>query len=297
MILAFIILITLQTKQQRIYYKQLLFIQKELRRVGKRGSMTSLSYELNGRNSLSVSSSDIGLIIGKKASGLKRVISGAWTMYDRLQSSDKKIDEEKPKLRIVLKEHDEGIQVEIISESVTMQKLAQKSLDRSLEFVLKKRSSSISLRTEFFLIDIPERLLGKLIGRGGAGLKRLQNDIIYQNKKIMINRSDVETAKTARVRVDSLDAEPDEEGKSKNIIDKGNSKNTTFLGWPPGEEDDYEHHIKLTLSFKRDVEPFKDRDLYIERFTQVVMDRISQIKQQDEDQMDEINECLGFDED
>ena len=217
-------------------------------------------------------------------------------MYERLQSSDRKVDEEKPKLRIVLKEHEEGIQAEIISDSVTMQKLAQKSLDRSVEFILKKRASTTSLKTEFFLIDFPERLLGKLIGRQGAGLKRLQNDIIYQNKKIMINQDDVETAKTARIRVDSLDAEPDEEGKSKNIIDKGNSKNTSFLGWPPSSGDDYEHHIKLTLSFKRDVEPFKERELYIERFTQVVMERISQIKLDDEEQMDEINECLGFDE-
>jgi len=256
----------------------------------------SLTYELNGRNGVTVDSSDIGLIIGKKASGLKRVISGAWTMYERLQSSDRKIDEEKPKLRIVLKDHEEGIKVEILSESETMQKLAQKSLDRSVEFVMKKRDSVNALKTEFFLIDLPERLLGKLIGRGGAGLKRLQNDIIYQNKKVMINRDDLETAKTARIRVDSLDAKPDSDGKSKNILEKSKAKNTTFLGWPPSDDDDYEHHIKLTLSFKRDAEAFKDRDLYIERFTQVVVDRITQIKQEDEDQMDEINECLGFEE-
>jgi len=259
--------------------------------------MASLSYELNGRNGLSVESSDIGLIIGKGASGLKRVISGAWTMYERLQASDKRIDEEKPKLRIVLKDHDGGIRVEIFSESETMQKLAQKSLDRSVEFVMKKRNSFSSLKTEFFIVDLPERLMGKLIGRQGSGLKRLQNDIIYQNKKVMINRDDVETSKTARIRVDSLDVEPDEDGKSKNIIDKGKAKNTTFLGWPPSPDDDYEHHIKLTLSFKRDANPFKDRDLYIERFTQIVVDRITQIKQEDDDQMDEINECLGFDED
>ena len=49
----------------------------------------------------------------------------------------------------------------------------------------------------------------------------------------------------------------------------------------PSEDDEYEHYIKITLSFKRDSTPFKDRDLYIERFTQVVMDRITQIKQED----------------
>lgn len=255
--------------------------------------MASLSYELNGRNGHTVSRSDIGLIIGKGASGLKRVISGAWTMYERLQDSDKRVDEEKPKLRIILKDHEEGIMVEIISESETMQKLAQKSLDKSIGFIAKKRLHE-SLSTENFLIEFPERLLGKLIGRGGANLKRLQNDIIYQDKKIQIEKDDVATAKTARIRVESLDAEPDEDGKSGNIVEKC-SKNTSFLGWPPSAEDDFEHYIKMTISFKRDAKPFKDKALYQERFSEVVMSRISQIKDEDSDQMDEINECLGFD--
>lgn len=256
--------------------------------------MASLTYELNGRNGHSVSPKDIGLIIGKGASGLKRVISGAWTMYERLQDSEKRVEEEKPKLRIVLKDHEEGIQVEIISESETMQKLAQKSLDKSIEFMAKKRLHE-SLKTEYYMVDFPERLLGKLIGKSGQNLKRLQNDIIYEDKKVQIHKDDVNTAKTARIRVDSLGAEPDEEGKSKDIVEKGREQNSTFLGWPPSPDDDFDHYIKLTISFKRDATPFKEKSLYIERFTKVVMDRISQIKEEDSDQMDEINECLGFD--
>ena len=256
--------------------------------------MASLTYELNGRNGHSVSPKDIGLIIGKGASGLKRVISGAWTMYDRLQDSDKRVEEEKPKLRIVLDDHEEGIRVEIISESETMRKLAQKSLDKSIELMSKKRLHD-SLKTEHYLIDFPERLLGKLIGKGGANLKRLQNDIIYEDKKVQIEKDDVMTAKTARIRVDTLGVEPDDEGKSKNIIGKGEEPNTTFLGWPPSLDDDFEHHIKISLSFKRDAKPFTNKALYQERFTKAVMDRISQIKEEDSDQMDEINECLGFD--
>ena len=256
--------------------------------------MSSLTYELNGRNGVSVAGSDIGFIIGKGASGLKRVISGAWTMYERLQESEKRVEEEKPKLRIVLKDHDEGISVEIISESETMRKLAQKSLDKSIDFMKKKRLHE-TLKTENFLVEFPERLLGKLIGKSGANLKRLQNDIIYQEKKIQIDKGDVATAKTARIRVDSLDAERDEEGKSKNILEKSKENNTSFLGWPPSPDDDYEHHIKLTLSFKRDANPFKDKSLYMEKFSEAVMERINQIKEEDSDQMDEINECLGFD--
>ncbi len=256
--------------------------------------MASLTYELNGRNGHSVSSNEIGLIIGKGASGLKRVISGAWTMYERLQGSEKRVDEEKPKLRIILKDHDDGIQVEIVSGSETMQKLAQKSLDKSIDFMMKKRLHD-SLKTEYFITDYSERLLGKLIGKKGSGLKRLQNDIIYQDKKVQIDKDDVETAKTARIRVDTLDVEPDEDGKSKNIIKMGEEKNTSFLGWPPSSDDEFEHYIKLTLSFKREAKPFKDKSLYIERFNEVVMERINQIKSEDDEQMDEITECLGFD--
>jgi hypothetical protein len=256
--------------------------------------MASLSYELNGRNGHSVFRSDIGLIIGKGASGLKRVISGAWTMYERLQDSDKRVDEEKPKLRIILMDHEEGIMVEIISESETMQKLAQKSLDKSIGFIAKKRLHE-SLKTEHFLVEFPERLLGKLIGKGGANLKRLQNDIIYQDKQVQIEKDDVSTAKTARIRVESLGAEPDENGKSGNIVEKGSAPNTDFMGWGPSVGEDYEHYIKITLSFKRDAKPFVDKTLYQERFSSVVMKRIDQIREEDSDQMDEINECLGFD--
>jgi len=215
-------------------------------------------------------------------------------MYERLQDSDKRIDEEKPKLRIVLKDHDEGIMVEIISESETMRKLAQKSLDKSIEFMTKKRLHD-SLKTEHFLVEFPERLLGKLIGKSGQNLKRLQNDIIFQDKNVQIHKDDVATAKTARIRVESLDAGPDEDGKSGIIIDKGAEPNTDFLGWGPSLGEDYEHYIKITISFKRDAKPFVDKTLYQERFSAMVMKRIEQIREEDSDQMDEINECLGFD--
>ena len=256
--------------------------------------MASLAYELNGRNGISVSQADIGPIIGKGASGLKRVISGAWAMYERLQDSEKRVEEEKPKLRIILKDHAEGISVEIISDSENMQNLAQKSLDKSVAFLSKKRLHE-TLKTGHFLIDFPERLLGKLIGKKGANLKRLQNDIIFQNREVQIDEEDVATAKTARIRVVSLDVEPDEDGKSRNIINKGEEHNTQFLGWGPSAEEDFEHYIKLSLSFKRDAKPFKNKSLYQDRFSDVVVSRITQIKDEDTDQLDEINECLGFD--
>ena len=252
--------------------------------------VSSLTYELNMRNGLVVNKEDIGLIIGKGAASLKRVISGTWQMYERLQSSSKRVEEDNPKLRLVLKDHDEGITVEIISESETMRKLAQLNMDRSVADLMKMKST----KTQHFVVECDERLLGKLIGRGGSGLKRLQNDIIYKDKKIAINKSDVETAKTARIRVEKLNVVADADGKSGNIVKIVQMRDTSFLGWPPSAEDDFEPHIKLTLSFNRHAKAFVDKDSYLERFSEVVMDRINQLKQEEDSQLDEINKCLGF---
>lgn len=252
--------------------------------------MMSLTYELNGRNDKTVMKENMGILIGKGASGIKRVISNSWKMYERVQSSEKRVEEEKPKLRVVLKEHDEGVQAEIISESVTLQKLAQRSLDNHIGFVLKKNE----LATQHFVIELDKRLIGKLVGKKGSGIKRILNDIVYHNKRVAIHKDDVQTAKTARLFLNDIELDTE---NTQGLIDFVSKKqNCSFLGWPPSPEDEYENHLLLTLSFKHDADPFSDKSLYIERFSSVIVDRVSQIKSEDEDQMDEINECLGFDE-
>ena len=254
----------------------------------------SLSYELNGRNGLTVLKEDIGSIIGKGAQGLKGTIQRAWAMYDRVQASEKRIEEEKPKVRILLKDHDEGVTAEIQSESETMRKFAQRSLDKHVESCIKKKS----LGAKEFFAEFPERLLGMLIGKKGAGLNRILKDTIYQDKKIVIHRDDVETARTARLRVSQLGVGKDDQGCSKNIIEYVEQRpNRSFLGWPPSQDDEYEQYITLTLTFDRNAKSFMDQQLYIERLSGVITDRVQQIMNQDEEQMDEINECLGFDSD
>jgi len=254
----------------------------------------SLSYELNGRNGHVVLKGDLGSIIGKGAQGLKKTISESWAMYERVQASENRIDEKKPKVRIFLKDHDDGVNAEITSESETMQKLAQRALDKHIASCIKKKQFS----PQDFIIEFPGRLLGMIIGKKASGLNRILNDTIYQDKKIMIHLDDVKTAKTARLRVSELGVGMDEEGCSKNIIDHVEERpNRSFLGWPPSVEDKYEQYITITLSFKFDEKPFTDQQLYIERLSGVITERVQQIMDQDEDRMDEINECLGFDED
>jgi hypothetical protein len=267
--------------------------------------MSSLSYELNGHNGLTVVKKDLGSIIGEGAQGLKKVLSESWAMYERVQASENRVEEEKPKLRIHLKEHDEGVTAEIFTESETMQKLAQRSLDNHIASCQKKKRNHIAScqkKKQFgpkdFIIEYPERLLGKLIGRQASGLNRILKDAIYQDKQIMIHKDDVETAKTARLRVSNLDFT--RAGRfaagSKGIIEFVEQRaNRSFLGWPPSDDDKYEQYIAITLSFKYDSKAFTDQQLYIERLSGVIVDRVQQIMGQDEEQMDEINECLGFD--
>ena len=114
----------------------------------------------------------------------------------------------------------------------------------------------------------------------------------------MIHRDDVETARNARLRVSQLGVGKDDQGCSKNIIEYVEQRpNRSFLGWPPSQDDEYEQYITLTLTFDRNAKSFTDQQLYIERLSGVITDRVQQIMNQDEEQMDEINECLGFDSD
>lgn len=251
----------------------------------------SLTYELNGRKDASISKDDVGLIIGSKARGLKGVISGSWSMYEVLQKSEKRVEEEKPTIRIVLKGHEEGVQVEIISESENMRKLAQLSLDKHIQKIKKTGS----LKAHEFLVEFPHRLLGKLIGKKAANLNRLLNDAKFEGsgkgRKLLILEDDLETANTARIQVNQLSFENNEDLLQ---YSKKGGDSRVFIGWPPEKDDDYEEHISLKITFKHDSQPLKDRSLFIERLNSVISDRVSQIKEEDGDQMDEINECLGF---
>jgi len=241
----------------------------------------------------------VGALIGKGAQGVKRCISDSWRMYDKLQSSDKKIEENKPSLRIVFRgdreedineNYPDQVWIEISSASENMMKLSELSVRKHI----KKFIASNTLSPQAFIIEFPERLLGKLIGKQASGLNRILSNAIKNRGDI--HTDDVETAKTARLQVSNLGVDKDEKGNSSHIINYVNARqNRSFLGWPPSEDDEYEQYIDITVSFKRDVEPFKDRQLYIERLSGVIVDRVQQILNQDEEQMDEINECLGFD--
>jgi predicted RNA-binding protein YlqC (UPF0109 family) len=258
--------------------------------------MGSHSYELNGLNGIvcGTDEGDIGKIIGKGAKNLKKIIAESWSLYDKIQSSPKRIDEEKPKLRILFKKHDEGINVEIISESKIMQKLTKRIINKHAENYFKLNP----LKTHHYAIEFPDRLIGKIIGKKGSGLKKILNDIIYQKDQCMIHEDDLDTAKTARIRIDGLGVDGDDKGQSSHLVDFVKGKiDHSFIGWPPSPEDEFEHYILIILSFKYGSKPFVDKSLYIERFTEVISDRINQIKQEDNQKLEEIDDLLDMNED
>ena len=243
--------------------------------------------------------SDIGGIIGSAAVGAKGCIAGSWTMYDKVQSSNNRVEEKKPSLKIVFHplrgesdstEFPEQVWVQVFSESDTMLKLAQLSVKKHINGFLARKS----LSPQEFYIEFPHHLLGKLIGKKASGLNRLLVDAIHQNKHTMIDVADIPTAQTARLRINELKV--DDKGDSKKLIAQVEARsNRCFLGWPPSDDDAYEEHISITVSFKRECEPFNDIQLYSERLKSVICDRVQNIKDQDEEDMDEINECLGHD--
>jgi hypothetical protein len=240
----------------------------------------NLAYQLEG-----AAETDIGGLIGKGAMGLKKVISGTWRKYDQVQNSENKVEEEKPTLRIILKESDGNVEAEIVSPSETMQKLAQLTLNHHVKEFIKSKS----LHSYSFVAEMPHHLLGQLIGKKASGLNRLLNDVCATNKQL-IDPEDFETAKTARLRIKELDFDS---VKSLNeFVEK--RRNTSFIGWPPSEEDDYTEHISLTVTFSPKAEPLVDYQTYREQLQEIIRSRVDSIVQQNEEQMVEINQALGL---
>ena len=176
-----------------------------------------------------------------------------------------------------------------------MQKLAKRTLNKHVERIFKENP----LKTHHYVTEFPDRLVGKIIGKGGSGLKKILNDISHQKGQCMIHEDDVDTARTARIIIEKTEEfKTDENEQSSHIVKFVKSRTDySFLGWPLSPDDNYENHISITLSFKYGSKPFVDKSLYIERFSEIVSDRLNQVKDEDNQKMDEINEILDLDSD
>jgi hypothetical protein len=244
----------------------------------------SITYEINNSSSTPATKNDIPIIIGKGAKGIKSVLSKSWNMYDRIQNSDKKIDEDKPKLRIILNESNDNssISVKIESESEIMRKIAKKSLENHIKFInSKKQKNNIPYE---FIIEFPHRLIGKFIGKKASNL----NDIIKRTLEEDIDDNDHETISSVRLKVIEHNFT-----SCKEIIDYSNQDNKIFLGWPPSIDDKYYDHISIKITFKFGTPILKNRDSFISIINSIIAEKINDIRSLDQQELDEIDEFFS----
>ena len=231
----------------------------------------------------SVTPSDIVGIIGKKAVGLRKIISESWTMYDIYQKTDKAVEEPKPKLsfRIEKNEEDESVIATIFNESNIMMKFSKKKLEDNIKLFISKKS----LIPYTFCVDFPYQLLGALIGKRASNIKRIvQNSIYDKDQSILIDENDISTAESARLIVKEKSF-----NDIKNILKKNNS---TYLGWPPDENDKDDEYISITVTFNSNSNPFKDYSGYIQSIQESINHSIQNIKSKHESDLQEIHHCI-----
>tara|TARA_B100001123_G_C15096213_1_gene941675 strand:+ start:256 stop:1014 length:759 start_codon:yes stop_codon:yes gene_type:complete len=231
----------------------------------------------------SVTPSDIGGIIGKKAVGLRKIISESWAMYDMYQKTYKAVEEPKPKLSFKIeksKDDENSVTAIIFTESAIMKKFSKKKLEDHIQSFISKKS----LIPHTFCVDFPHHLLGSLIGKGASNIKKIVNHSIYdENKSLLINENDISTAESARLIV--------KEKTFKDIQAILKNKNSSYLGWPPDENDDDEY-ISITVTFRANSNPFKDYSDYIQSIQESINNSIQNIKSKYESDLQEINHCI-----
>ena len=66
----------------------------------------------------------------------------------------------------------------------------------------KERFNYKNLYSHSFIAEFPNMLVGRVIGKKANNIKKILNLVIYENKSIMIDKQDVNTAKTARLKLD-----------------------------------------------------------------------------------------------
>lgn len=232
-----------------------------------------------------VTGNDISALIGKGGSSIKEPKSNAWRIYNSLQKSERKVQEPKPKLRIELRtaENAEGDArgcVAIIdSQSETMIKIAKQCLEDYVKsYVHKKTTSPLS-----FALEFPHELIGLLVSRlrgskRGNGLIQsvisLAENVGEAVPESAMASTDIATFRRSRFWINEMNVRSVEE------LQKVLSRGTHFIGWAPGPNHDLKDLISIRITFPRDCEPLKNREVLIERLEDVIKRFAGDIKAQ-----------------
>lgn len=237
-----------------------------------------------------VTGNDIPALIGKGGSSIKSVKNNAWRVYTSLQKSDRKVQEPKPKLRIELRtaenagSTDDSVDASgcfaiIDSRSETMIKIAKKCLEDYVKSYLhKKTTAPLS-----FALEFPHDLIGLLVSRlrGSKRGNGLIQSVISLSENVgeavpesAMEPTDIATFRRSRFWIKEMNMSSVEE------LQKVLSRGTHFIGWAPGPNHDLKDLISIRITFPRDCEPLKNREVLIERLEDVIARFAGDIKAQ-----------------
>ena len=248
--------------------------------------MTQFKTPLQG-----VTANDIPALIGKEGSSIKEAKRNAWRIYTALQKTERKVNEDKPKLRIELQTSEnvqesgasqhsqDGCMAVIDSQSETMIKIAKQCLEDYVKsFISKNTLLPIS-----FVLEFPSDLIGFLVSnlRGSRRQEGLIQRVISRTDAVSeadqesdVDSEDIATVRRARFWVNQMNVSSAEQ------LQQVLSRGSHFIGWTPGPNHEVKEMISIRITFPIVSEPLKHRDLLIERLEDIIKRISDDIKTQ-----------------
>lgn len=211
------------------------------------------------------------------------VIGPSWTNFNSWKK-EKNFEGEDPKnLKVNIESDESGVYAEITCDSEEMMKLIRHNLLKHEEkLTMMKEKKIMNIYASF-----PHEKLGLLIGRGGSGIKNLQEEACDQMDED-IEESEYEACVNAYVKVSSFTPKNSFED-FKDMVES--SDKNTFIGWDLEEEEDL---IKISISLNLSDKTFSN---FVECIQGTFANKISEMKDQLDEfskkKKDELNEVMG----
>ena len=243
--------------------------------------LNTTEYNTEQNDNYTLNKGDLGIIIGKNASGIKHCITQSWNLYDSYTNS-KNIKEPKPTIRIKFIPENNDIYVEVYSESKIMINMGHISVKKHILNCKKKQT----IHPYIFVAEYPEHLMGLLIGKKGSKLKDIINKSIYDENEVKIDDNDIAIAEKSRLKIKISEYTKDEL-----LTYIESNKNVSYLGWPIDKNDELKSHIIITLLFPKNINTgLNNRDKLVLNIHDELLNNIQEILSKNNKDIVEIDE-------
>jgi len=199
------------------------------------------------------------------------VIGPSWTNYNTWKKQSNFEGEDPQTVKVNLDSDEEGVYAEITCDSEQMMKLIRHNLMKHEEKLIKMKEKKIMN----IYVPFPHEKLGLLIGRGGSGVKALQQEACDQMDE-EIEETEYNKCVSAYVKVSSFTPNNSFED-FKNMVE--NSDRNSFIGWDIEEDQEL---IKISLSMNISEKAFCN---FVECIQGTFGNKINEMK----DQLDEFS--------